>query len=94
MRADDPETLAIGVTSPPVDRDGARSWSVAVVPARSEGGYLNVVVAGPVDGVMQARAVVVAIRLPGAAPQARAPAAGPAGIGRENLSLLPVEERF
>jgi hypothetical protein len=94
VRADDPAALVIGAVSPPLDRAGARRWIVTVVPVRASGGYLSVVVAGEIDGVAQARSVVVAIRPAGAEAPARAPSAAPAGAGGENLSLLPVEERF
>ena len=93
-RAADPGALAIGAASLPVDRGGARSWSLTVVPLRATGGYLSVVVAGQIDGVAEARSVVIPVRPAGSAPEVRAPAAAPAAGSRENLSVLPVEERF
>lgn len=86
--------LVIADKSAPVDRAGARSWTVTVVPVQAAGGNLSVVVTGEIDGVPQAQSVVTPIRPPGAVPIARALSAGPAAAGGENLSLLPVEERF
>jgi len=93
-RVDDSAALVIGAQSGPVDRAGARSWVVTVVPMRASGGNLSVVVAGEIDGVAQARSVTTEVRPAGATPTVRALSVAPAEAGRENLSLLPVEERF
>ena len=94
VHADDPAALVIVAQSAPVDRAGSRSWEVTVVALRTSGGNLGVVVAGDIDGVAQAGSVVTPIRLAEAAPALRTrPLAAPQA-GRENLSLLPVEERF
>lgn len=92
-RVDDSAALVIGEQSGPVDRSGARSWVVTVVPMRASGGRLSIVVAGEIDGVVQARAVTTEVRPAGATPAVRALSIAPAEAGRENLSLLPVEER-
>ena len=94
VRADDSAALLIGERSGPIDRAGSRSWIVTVVPMRDSGGNLNVVVFGEIDGVVQAQAVTTKIRQAGTEPAVRALSAAPARAGSENLSLLPVEERF
>jgi len=94
VRADDPAALLIGEASGPVDRAGVRTWLVTVVPMRSPGGSLNVVVAGEIDGVAQGQSVTTKVSLTGAAPAVRALSNAPAEAGGEKLSVLPVEERF
>ena len=94
VRADDATALAIGTQSGPVDRAGARSWIVIVVPMRASGGNLSVVVAGEIDGVAQAQSVTTRVRPAGGVPAARALSVAPSEATGENLSLLPVEERF
>ncbi len=93
-RVDDSAALAIGAQTGPVDRAGARSWVVTVVPMRASGGTLSVVVAGEIEGVAQASSVTTEVRPAGAVPTVRALSVAPAKAGGENLSLLPVEERF
>jgi hypothetical protein len=90
----DGSVLTIASVSTPVDEDGGRRWIVTVVPMRESGGNLSLVVAGDVDGVEQAKSVVFPVRLPGAAGEVRAQSVAPARADGENLSLLPVEERF
>jgi hypothetical protein len=68
--------------------DGVYSWTITVVPLSADAGYLNVIVAGRVDGVPQARGVTVPLR--GAAGETPAP--GAAVPGREALIALPVQE--
>jgi hypothetical protein len=94
VHTDDSVALVIGAQSSPVDRAGARSWVVTVVPTRASGGNLSVVVAGEIDGVAQAQSVTTKVRPAGAVPSVRALSIAPAEGGGENLSLLPVEERF
>jgi hypothetical protein len=68
--------------------DGVFAWKIIVVPLAADAGYLNLIVAGRVDGVAQARAVTVPLRsvaASGATPAAEA--AGP-----EALIALPVQE--
>ena len=81
---------AVLLTSPELVTadDGVYSWTITVVPLAAEAGYLNVIVAGRVDGVAQARGVTVPLR--SASAQSRAPAAQAAG--REALIALPVQE--
>jgi hypothetical protein len=67
---------------------GVYFWTITVVPLAAEAGYLNVIVAGRVDGVPQARGVTVPLR--GAAGEVPAP--GAAAPGREALIALPVQE--
>ncbi len=93
-RVDDSAALVIGAQSGPVDRAGARSWVVTVVPMHASGGTLSVVVAGEIDGVAQARSVTTEVRPAGAVPTVRALSVAATVGGGENLSLLPVEERF
>lgn len=68
--------------------NGAYSWRITVVPLAAEAGYLNIIVAGEIDGLAQASSVTVSLRsasAPGTAPVAgRAP--------RETLIALPVRE--
>ncbi|MEO8464082.1 MAG: hypothetical protein ABI640_01970 [Gammaproteobacteria bacterium] len=94
VRADDSAELAVGAPSGLVERAGSRSWVVTVVPMHASGGNLTVVVFGEIDGVVQAQSVTTKIRSAGAGPTVRALATAPAPAGSENLSLLPVEERF
>ena len=94
VRADDSVALVIGAQSAPVDRAGARTWVVTVVPMRMSGGNLSVVVSGEIEDVLQAQSVTTKIRPPGGEPAVRALSIAPAAAGGENLSLLPVEERF
>src|SRR5688572_23506915 len=42
--------------------DGVYSWTITVVPLAAEAGYLNIIVAGRVEGVAQARGVTVPLR--------------------------------
>jgi hypothetical protein len=93
-RADDSAGLVIAAQSGPVDRAGARDWVLTVVPLRASGANLSVVVAGEIDGVAQAQSVTTKVRPAGAVPTVRALSVAPAEVGGENLSLLPVEERF
>jgi hypothetical protein len=64
------------------------TWVVTVVPLAADAGYLNVAVAGDVDGLPQARSVAIALRgAPSAIP------AESAGHGNsETLIALPVRE--
>ncbi len=97
VHADDSAALVIGAPSSPVDGAGSRSWVVTVVPMRTSGGNLSVVVSGEIEGVAQAQSVTTKIRPAGILPTVRALSAAPAApaeAGGENLSLLPVEERF
>jgi hypothetical protein len=66
--------------------DGRYRWTITVVPLAVDAGYLNVLVSGVADGVPQARAVTISLRV--AAPERAAPAAD----GSERLIELPVEE--
>jgi hypothetical protein len=81
---------AVLVTAPELvtAAEGVYAWTITVVPLSTEAGYLNVIVAGRVDGVAQARGVTVSLH--GAGAQAPAPGAGVAG--REALIALPVQE--
>jgi hypothetical protein len=58
------------------------------VPLAAEAGYLNVIVAGHIDGVAQARGITVSLRDAGG--QEAAPAADAAS--REALIELPAQE--
>ena len=79
---------AVLVTAPQLvtAADGVYSWTITVVPLSAEPGYLNVIVAGRVDGVAQARAVMVPLH------GARGPAPVAESAGREALIALPVQE--
>jgi hypothetical protein len=83
-----PRALLITVPELVTAADGVYSWTITVVPLAAEAGYLNVIVAGRVDGVPQARGITVALH--GARGEAPAPAA--AAPGREALIALPVQE--
>ena len=78
-------TFAPATNSEPV---AVRNSGEPVPPRRAS------VVFGEIDGVVQAQAVTTKIRQAGAEPAVRALSAAPARAGSENLSLLPVEERF
>jgi len=71
------------VTAP----DGAYAWELTVVPLAAEG-YLNVSVAGTIDGIEQARSVTISLRSAAAA-EGLAPAVA---AGGETLIALPVHE--
>ncbi len=80
---------AVLVTAPTLlaSGDSTFTWSVTIVPLAVDAGYLNVTVAGDVDGLPQARSVAIALR--GAPPIA----AEPAEHGNsETLIALPVRE--
>ena len=79
---------AVLVTAPRLveSADGVYSWTITVVPLSTEAGYLSVIVAGRVDGVAQARAVMVPLH------GARGPAPVAESAGREALIALPVQE--
>lgn len=94
VHTDDSAALVIAGQSGPVDRAGARTWVVTVVPLRASGGNVSVVVAGEIDGVAQAQSVTTKVIPAGAVSTVRALSSAPAKAGGENLSLLPVEERF
>jgi hypothetical protein len=64
------------------------TWTVTVVPLAADAGYLNVVVAGEVDGLPQARSVTIALRSKLAATSAEPAAHG----NSETLIALPVRE--
>lgn len=81
---------AVLVTAPELvtAADGVYSWRITVVPLAAEAGYLNVIVAGQVDGVAQARGITVSLR--GAGASGAQPAADAAA--REALIELPAQE--
>lgn len=83
-----PRALLITAPELVLGEEGVYVWTITVVPLAAEAGYLNVIVAGRVDGVPQARGVTVPLR--GAAGEGPAPAAG--APGREVLIALPVQE--
>jgi hypothetical protein len=88
----EPAALVIAAQTAGLDRDGARTWVVTVVPLLADVGYLDVLVAGEIDGTAQARSVVIPIRT--AATKARAAVLAGLAVdsGGEALILLPVEE--
>ena len=88
----EPAVLAVVAQTAGVDRDGARTWVVTVVPLLAKVGYLDVLVAGVIDGAAQARSVVIPIRT--AVTKARADVGTGMAVefGGEALILLPVEE--
>jgi hypothetical protein len=67
--------------------EGAYAWGVTVVPLAADAGYLSVIVSGTIDGVAQARSVMIPLRstAAGAFPEA-------AADGGEPLVALPVQE--
>jgi len=67
--------------------DSEYTWTVTIVPLTADAGYLNVAVAGDVDGLPQARSVSIAVRT--APPTANDPAAHG---NSETLIALPVRE--
>ena len=80
---------AVLLTSPELvtAAEGVYSWTITVVPLAAEAGYLNIIVAGRVDGVAQARGVTVPLHGPSPEPARTAETAG-----RETLIALPVQE--
>ena len=81
---------ALLITAPELETgdDGIYVWTITVVPLAADAGYLNVIVAGRVDGVPQARGVTVPLR--SAAGEGPSPA--PVEPRREALIALPVQE--
>jgi hypothetical protein len=92
-RARDPAALLVAAHSAPVDRDGAQTWVVTVVPLHSTTTYLNVLVVGELDGAPQARNVLIPIRV-GVAEGVAAAAASAVEVRAvgEALILLPAIE--
>jgi hypothetical protein len=91
--AADPASLFVVAQTSGFDRDGERTWVVTIVPLLPRQSYLDVLVTGDIDGVTQARNVVIPIRT-----ERAGGAAAPAGevavcSGGEKLILLPVDER-
>jgi hypothetical protein len=93
VNARDPAALLVAGHSAPVDRDGAQTWVVTVVPLRSTTTYLNVLVVGELDGAPQARNVLIPIRV-GVAEAAASSAASAVEVNAvgEALILLPAAE--
>ena len=88
VTASDASSALVTVPTLAASEAGQYSWRVTVVPLATEAGYLNVIVAGDVEGVAQASAVTISLRSAGdAAPAAAEPAAQP-----EALIALPVLE--
>ena len=83
-----PRALLITMPELVTSAEGVYVWAITVVPLAAQAGYLNVIVAGRIDGVAQARGVTVPLH--GASGEGPAPAAG--APGREALILLPVQE--
>jgi hypothetical protein len=83
-----PRALLITAPELVTATNGVYVWTITVVPLAAEAGYLNVIVAGRIDGVPQARGITV--------PLHGAPGEGPAPVaaaqGREALIALPVHE--
>lgn len=88
VTASAPSSTLVTVPTLAASDAGQYSWRVTVVPLAAEAGYLNVIVAGEVEGVAQASAVTISLRSAvEAAPAAAAPVAQP-----EALIALPVLE--
>jgi len=83
-----PNAVLLTVPSLVTSGDGGYAWELTVVPLTADAGYLNVIVAGEIDGVAQARSVSIPLRTAAAAirPEVRAEA------GTETLIALPVRE--
>jgi hypothetical protein len=92
VNARDPAALLVAGHSAPVDRDGAQTWVVTVVPLHSTTTYLNVLVVGELDGAPQARNVLIPIRVGVAEAVAAAASAVEVRAVGEALILLPAIE--
>ena len=88
VTASDASSMLVTVPTLAASEAGQYSWRVTVVPLAAEAGYLNVIVAGDVEGVAQASAVTISL---GSAPEA-APPAPASGAQPEALIALPVLE--
>jgi hypothetical protein len=85
------DAAALWVASPTLvtQAAGLYTWRVTVVPWRASAGYLNVIVAGEIEGLTQARSVTIPIRSAGPGPVG---ATVDAGRSPEVLIALPVRE--
>jgi hypothetical protein len=88
VTASDPSSVLVTVPVLAASDAAQYSWQVTVVPLAAEAGYLNVIVAGDVEGVAQASAVTISLR---SAPEA-VPAAAQPPASSEALIALPVQE--
>ena len=88
IAASQPSSALLTVPALTTREAGRYSWEVTVVPLAADAGYLNVIVAGDVDGVAQASSVTIALRGVRAAPAAVEPPAAQS----EALIALPVRE--
>jgi hypothetical protein len=93
-RAADPDALLLAAQSAGVERDGRTVWVVTVMPL-APSSYLNLVVTAELDGVPQARSLVIPVRVPGAdAPASAAATSAEADAdAAEAVISLPAEER-
>lgn len=82
-----PDALLVGTAVLVSEEAGRFEWVLTVVPLALDAGFVNVVVAGTIDGVAQAHSVAIPLRVaPEPAGSAPTPAAG------EALIALPVDE--
>jgi hypothetical protein len=82
-----PDALLLTTPALVASGDSEFTWVLTIVPLAVDAGYLNVAVAGDIDGLPQARSVSIAVRT---APR---PADDPAAHGNsETLIALPVRE--
>jgi len=82
-----PEAVLLTTPTLVASGDSEFTWVLTIVPLAVDAGYLNVAVAGDVDGLPQARSVSIAVRT---APRT---ADDPAAHGNsETLIALPVRE--
>jgi hypothetical protein len=83
----DPRALQVSAPVLAGTEAGRFEWTISVVPLAADAGFVNVLVTGTIDGVEQARSVVIPLRL------AATPAEGaPGEDSGENLIALPAEE--
>lgn len=86
--ASDPQALWVSAAAPVAAGEDVQSWVLTVIPLLATPTHLQVTVAGEIDGVPQARTVVIPIRVAGevaSAPRVER-------NGGEALILLPVTE--
>jgi hypothetical protein len=87
-RASEPQAALVTAPEAMSAHGGVYTWELTVVPLVAAAGYLNVSVAGTIDGVAQARSIAISLRSAGAAHGVSPAAAG----GGETLIALPVIE--
>jgi hypothetical protein len=85
--ASQPDSLSVAAPRLVSAAEGRFEWAVEVIPLAADAGFVNVVVAGEIDGIPQARSVAIALRM-----TADAVERTPTAADGEALIALPVDE--